>query len=155
MVENGQVVVRRSTTSPCPTTTASSTVARRPLGLVTMKEALEDPARLSCSTSDSSTGQRHETQNKPLCAPVLLSSLWSIKKDFKMSKQFDVLVVAAAPAAMSPPSVQQLGFRRLREVNPYADPKGEAASGGTCLNVGCIPFEGAAAYLAHVRGGGT
>ena len=56
VVENGQVVFARSTTWPCPTTTASSTAAKAVLGLVTMKEALEDPAR--CCWASKAVGRR-------------------------------------------------------------------------------------------------
>lgn len=58
-----------------------------------------------------------------------------------MSKQFDVLVIGAGPGGyIAAIRAAQLGFSvACAEANAYADPKGEARLGGTCLNVGCIP----------------
>ena len=65
-----------------------------------------------------------------------------------MSKQFDVLVIGGGPGGyVAAIRAAQLGFSvACCESNAYADPKGEARLGGTCLNVGCIPSKA----LLHV-----
>ena len=56
-----------------------------------------------------------------------------------MSKQFDVVVIGGGPAGyVAAIRAGQLGFS-VACVEQWKTPKGEAALGGTCLNVGCIP----------------
>jgi dihydrolipoamide dehydrogenase len=54
---------------------------------------------------------------------------------------YDVLVIGAGSGGyIASIRAGQLGLRvGCVEANPYADPRGEARPGGTCLNVGCIP----------------
>ena len=56
-----------------------------------------------------------------------------------MSKQFDVVVIGGGPAGyVAAIRAGQLGYS-VACVEQWKTPKGEAALGGTCLNVGCIP----------------
>ena len=56
-----------------------------------------------------------------------------------MSKHFDVAVIGAGPAGyVAAIRAAQLGFS-VACVEQWKTPKGDAALGGTCLNVGCIP----------------
>lgn len=68
-----------------------------------------------------------------------------------MSKQFDVLVIGGGPGGyVGAIRAAQLGFSvACCESNAYADPKGEARLGGTCLNVGCIPSK-ALLHTSHL-----
>ena len=68
-----------------------------------------------------------------------------------MSKQFDVLVIGGGPGGyVAAIRAAQLGFSvACCESNAYADPKGEARLGGTCLNVGCIPSK-ALLHTSHL-----
>ncbi len=68
-----------------------------------------------------------------------------------MSQQFDVLVIGGGPGGyVAAIRAAQLGFSvACCEANPYADPKGEARLGGTCLNVGCIPSK-ALLHTSHL-----
>jgi dihydrolipoamide dehydrogenase len=53
--------------------------------------------------------------------------------------QFDVVVIGAGPAGyIAAIRCAQLGMK-VACVDEWKNPKGEAALGGTCLNVGCIP----------------
>jgi dihydrolipoamide dehydrogenase len=55
------------------------------------------------------------------------------------SERYDVLVIGAGPAGyIAAIRAAQLGFR-VACIEKWANPKGEMALGGTCLNVGCIP----------------
>lgn len=58
-----------------------------------------------------------------------------------MNNQFDVAIIGAGSGGyIAAVRAGQLGLSvACIESNPYADPKGEARPGGTCLNVGCIP----------------
>ena len=54
-------------------------------------------------------------------------------------KNFDVVVIGAGPAGyVAAVRAGQLGFS-VACIEKWKTPKGEAALGGTCLNVGCIP----------------
>ncbi|MCK9983746.1 MAG: dihydrolipoamide dehydrogenase [Azoarcus sp.] len=66
-------------------------------------------------------------------------------------KQFDVLVIGGGPGGyVAAIRAAQLGFKTAcAESHPYADPKGEARLGGTCLNVGCIPSK-ALLHTSHL-----
>jgi dihydrolipoamide dehydrogenase len=56
-----------------------------------------------------------------------------------MAQTFDVLVIGAGPAGyICAIRAAQLGLKTAC-VEEYRNPAGEAALGGTCLNVGCIP----------------
>jgi dihydrolipoamide dehydrogenase len=56
-----------------------------------------------------------------------------------MSKSFDVVVIGGGPAGyVAAIRAGQLGYS-VACVEQWITPKGEAALGGTCLNVGCIP----------------
>ncbi|MEO7403096.1 MAG: dihydrolipoyl dehydrogenase, partial [Burkholderiales bacterium] len=56
-----------------------------------------------------------------------------------MAQQFDVIVIGAGPAGyICAIRAAQLG-KSVACVEGWTTPKGEAALGGTCLNVGCIP----------------
>lgn len=68
-----------------------------------------------------------------------------------MSKQFDLLVIGGGPGGyVGAIRAAQLGFSvACCESNAYADPKGEARLGGTCLNVGCIPSK-ALLHTSHL-----
>ena len=56
-----------------------------------------------------------------------------------MAQQFDVIVIGAGPAGyICAIRAAQLG-RSVACVEGWMTPNGEAALGGTCLNVGCIP----------------
>jgi len=56
-----------------------------------------------------------------------------------MAQTFDVIVIGAGPAGyVSAVRAAQLGMKTAC-VEQWKTPKGEAALGGTCLNVGCIP----------------
>ena len=56
-----------------------------------------------------------------------------------MNKSFDVLVIGGGPAGyVAAIRAAQLGFS-VGCVEEWKNDKGEAALGGTCLNVGCIP----------------
>ena len=56
-----------------------------------------------------------------------------------MAERYDVIVIGAGPAGyVAAIRAAQLGFK-VACVEKWRNPKGEAALGGTCLNVGCIP----------------
>ena len=56
-----------------------------------------------------------------------------------MAQTFDVIVIGAGPAGyIAAVRAAQLGLKTAC-VEEWKDPGGEAALGGTCLNVGCIP----------------
>lgn len=56
-----------------------------------------------------------------------------------MSERYDVVVIGAGPAGyVSAIRAAQLGFK-VACIERWRDPRGKAALGGTCLNVGCIP----------------
>ncbi len=56
-----------------------------------------------------------------------------------MSERYDVIVIGAGPAGyICAIRAAQLGFK-VACVERWISPSGEAALGGTCLNVGCIP----------------
>jgi dihydrolipoamide dehydrogenase len=56
-----------------------------------------------------------------------------------MAQQFDVIVIGAGPAGyICAIRAAQLG-QKVACVEEWVNPGGEAALGGTCLNVGCIP----------------
>lgn len=56
-----------------------------------------------------------------------------------MAKTYDVIVIGAGPAGyIAAIRAAQLGMKTAC-VEQWRTPKGEAALGGTCLNVGCIP----------------
>ncbi|MCP5264523.1 MAG: dihydrolipoyl dehydrogenase [Burkholderiaceae bacterium] len=56
-----------------------------------------------------------------------------------MSERFDVVVIGAGPAGyIASIRAAQLGFK-VACAEKWMNPDGEAALGGTCLNVGCIP----------------
>lgn len=76
-----------------------------------------------------------------------------------MSKKFDVVVIGAGPGGyIAAIRAAQLG-KSVACIEKWQNPKGEAALGGTCLNVGCIPskallasseaFESAAHHMAE------
>ncbi len=76
-----------------------------------------------------------------------------------MSKTFDVVVIGAGPGGyIAAIRAAQLG-KSVACIEKWQNPKGEAALGGTCLNVGCIPskallasseaFESAAHHMAE------
>jgi dihydrolipoamide dehydrogenase len=71
--------------------------------------------------------------------------------ELNMSKNFDILVIGGGPGGyVAAIRAAQLGFNvACCEANPYADPKGEARLGGTCLNVGCIPSK-ALLHTSHL-----
>ena len=56
-----------------------------------------------------------------------------------MAQAFDVVVIGAGPGGyIAAIRSAQLGFKTAC-IEGWKNPKGEAALGGTCLNVGCIP----------------
>ncbi len=76
-----------------------------------------------------------------------------------MSKTFDVVVIGGGPGGyIAAIRAAQLG-KSVACIEKWQSPKGEAALGGTCLNVGCIPskallasseaFENAAHHVAE------
>jgi len=71
-----------------------------------------------------------------------------------MSDQFDVIVIGAGPAGyVAAIRCAQLGFRSAC-VDDWVNSQGQAALGGTCLNVGCIPSKAlleSSERFAHAR----
>jgi pyruvate/2-oxoglutarate dehydrogenase complex dihydrolipoamide dehydrogenase (E3) component len=56
-----------------------------------------------------------------------------------MSQTFDLIVIGAGPGGyIAAIRAAQLGMK-VGCVEQWRNPRGEAALGGTCLNVGCIP----------------
>jgi len=56
-----------------------------------------------------------------------------------MSQTFDLIVIGAGPGGyIAAIRAAQLGMK-VGCVEEWRNPRGEAALGGTCLNVGCIP----------------
>ena len=75
-----------------------------------------------------------------------------------MTDKFDVVVIGAGPAGyVAAIRCAQLGLNTAC-VDNWRNAKGEAALGGTCLNIGCIPSKAlleASETFAHVRDHGA
>ena len=118
VVENGQIVVRPMNYLAMSYDHRIIDGREAVLGLVAMKEALEDPARLLV---------RHLTRRT--CS----------SERIHMSKQFDVVVIGGGPGGyIAAIRAAQLGFN-VACIDEWKNAKGGPAPGGTCTNVGCIP----------------
>jgi hypothetical protein len=123
VVENGQVVVRPINYLAMSYDHRIIDGREAVLGLVTMKEALEDPA-VCCWTSDPSLRRHGRSPGGAAAVPVFI-----IRGKIHMAKQFDVLVIGGGPGGyVAAIRAAQLGFSTAcAESNPYADPKGGRA----------------------------
>ena len=113
VVENGQIVVRPMNYLAMSYDHRIIDGREAVLGLVAMKEALEDPARL------------------------LLRHLRT--RRMANSSNFDVVVIGGGPGGyIAAIRAAQLGFN-VACIDEWKNAKGGPAPGGTCTNVGCIP----------------
>ena len=68
-----------------------------------------------------------------------------------MSQAFDVVVIGAGPGGyIAAVRAAQLGFNTAC-IEGWRNPKEQLKLGGTCLNVGLHPVQGAAGLLGAIR----
>ena len=160
VVENGQVVVRPMNYLAMSYDHRIIDGREAVLGLVAMKEALEDPARsavrhlMRTDTAEAAaTAIPAQVARSQFGAATVGSACAAFGGPARVrlmssSKQFDVIVIGGGPGGyIAAIRAAQLGFN-VACIDEWKNAKGGPAPGGTCTNVGCIPSQGAAAVAA-------